>query len=94
MSVATNFETFCNNLLIGQAKRSTISDRYLAICKRLNLDFWKLDTTSGGRYVGSFGRNTATNYVSDIDMLFEMPWSAYNTYNAYITNGQSALCKL
>lgn len=91
MSVATNFETFCNNLLIGQAKRSTISDRYLAICKRLNLDFWKLDTTSGGRYVGSFGRNTATNYVSDIDMLFEMPWSAYNTYNAYITNGQSAL---
>jgi hypothetical protein len=90
MSVATNFETFCNNLTIGQAKRSTISDRYLAICKRLNLDFWKMDTTSGGRYVGSFGRNTATNYVSDIDMLFEMPWSIYDTYNAYIVNGQSS----
>ncbi len=91
MSVATNFETFCNNLLISQSKRSTISDRYLAICKRLNLDFWKLDTTSGGRYVGSFGRNTATGYVSDIDMLFEMPWTTYTTYNAYISNGQSAL---
>ncbi len=50
-----------------------------------------MDTTSGGRYVGSFGRNTADSYVSDIDMLFEMPWSIYTTYNSYITNGQSAL---
>jgi hypothetical protein len=91
MSVSTNFETFCNNLLVSQSKRSTISDRYLAICKRLNLDFWKMDTTSGGRYVGSFGRNTATGYVSDVDMLFEMPWSVYNNYNSYVTNGQSAL---
>ncbi|WP_100612669.1 SMODS domain-containing nucleotidyltransferase [Confluentibacter lentus] len=91
MSVTTNFETFCNNLLITQTKRSTISDRYLAICKRLNKDFWGMDTTSGGRYVGSFGRNTANSYVSDIDMLFEMPLSTYNTYNAYISNGQSAL---
>lgn len=91
MSVATNFETFCNNLLISQSTRSTISDRYLAICKRLNKDFWAMDTTTGGRYVGSFGRNTANSFVSDIDMLFEMPWSTYNTYNSYITNGQSAL---
>lgn len=91
MSVATNFETFCDNLIIRQPKRSTISDRYLSICKRLNLDFWDMDTTSGGRYVGSFGRNTATNYVSDIDMLFELPWSLYYTYNAYLYNGQSAL---
>jgi hypothetical protein len=91
MSVATNFETFCDNLLISQSTRSTISDRYLAICKRLNKDFWAMDTTTGGRYVGSFGRNTANSFVSDIDMLFEMPWSTYNAYNSYITNGQSAL---
>lgn len=91
MSVATNFESFCTSLLISIDKRSTISERYLAICKRLNKDFWNMDTTNGGRYVGSFGRNTADSYVSDIDMLFEMPWSIYTTYNAYITNGQSAL---
>ncbi|WP_169502438.1 nucleotidyltransferase [Pedobacter sp. SG918] len=91
MGVANNFETFCANLIIGQSKRSTISDRYLAICKRLNLDFWNMDVTSGGRYVGSYGRNTATNYISDVDILFWMPWSTYNTYNAYLYNGQSAL---
>jgi hypothetical protein len=91
MSVGTNFETFCNSLLIGTDIRSTISTRYLAICKRLNLDFWNMDTTSGGRYVGSFGRNTANSWVSDIDMVFEMPLSIYNQYNGYYGNGQSAL---
>ncbi len=50
-----------------------------------------MDTTTGGRYIGSFGRNTANSFVSDIDILFEMSWSTYNTYNSYITNGQSAL---
>jgi hypothetical protein len=91
MSVATYFETFCKDLLIGITLRSTISTRYLSICTRLNKDFWKMDTNTGGRYVGSFGRNTANEWISDIDMLFEMPRSKYNTYNAYTTNGQSAL---
>lgn len=91
MSVATDFKTFCDSLLIGTDKRLTISTRYLAICKRLNKDFWDMDTTTGGRYVGSFGRNTANSYVSDIDMLFEMPHSIYIKYNDYLGNGQSAL---
>ena len=91
MSVASNFEAFCSSLLIGSEMRSTISTRYLAICKRLNLDFWNMDTTGGGRYVGSYGRNTANSWVSDIDIVFELPWSLYNQYNAYQGNGQSAL---
>jgi hypothetical protein len=91
MSVATYFEEFCNDLLIGTSLRSTISTRYLSICTRLNKDFWNMDTDSGGRYIGSYGRNTANGWISDIDMLFEMPLSIYNTYNNYIGNGQSAL---
>lgn len=91
MSEAVYFEKFCTDLLVGTTMRSTISTRYLAICTRLNKDFWNMETTSGGRYVGSFGRNTANSWISDIDMLFEMPWSTYTTYNSYINNGQSAL---
>jgi hypothetical protein len=91
MSEATYFEAFCKDLLIGTTLRSTISTRYLGICTRLNKDFWKMDTDSGGRHIGSFGRNTANGWISDIDMLFEMPLSVYNTYNGYTTNGQSAL---
>jgi hypothetical protein len=75
MNVAEMFEAFCKDLLIGTDTRSTISTRYLAICTRLNKDFWNVDTTSGGRYIGSFGRNTANDRISDIDMLFEMPLS-------------------
>lgn len=91
MSVATNFETFCKDLLVSTTMRSTISTRYLNICKRLNKDFWNIETTTGGCYIGSFGRNTANSYISDIDMLFELPWSTYTKYNNYVTNGQSAL---
>lgn len=93
MSVATIFESFCKDLLVGTSLRSTISTRYLSICKRLNKDFWNMDTDSGGRYIGSFGRNTANGRISDIDMLFEMPLATYNTYNSYTSNGQSALLK-
>jgi len=90
MSVATNFQTFCDDLKIPTDKRSTISTRYNSICKRLNKDFWNMDTTQGGRYVGSFGRHTANGWVSDIDMIFEMPSSLKSTYDNYTGNGQSA----
>jgi len=49
-----------------------------------------MDTTHGGRYVGSYGRNTANGWVSDIDMIFEMPTHLKSTYDNYIGNGQSA----
>ena len=91
VNIGAIFETFCKDLLIGTSKRSTISTRYLAICTRLNKDFWNMETDSGGRYIGSFGRNTANNWVSDIDMLFEMPLKIYYSYNNYTGNGQSAL---
>lgn len=91
MSEAVYFESFCKDLLISPDTRSTISTRYLAICTRLNKDFWNMDTSHGGKYVGSFGRNTANGRVSDIDIVFEMPTSVYSTYNSYHGNGQSAL---
>lgn len=91
MGVADNFKTFCNNLLVDTTKRSTIASRREAISKRLNKDFWGVDTTSGAFYVGSYGRNTANGWISDIDMAFEMPSSLYHKYDAWTSNGQSAL---
>ena len=91
MSVSENFKTFCDDLKISTSKRSNISTRYNSIVKRLNKDFWNLDSSTGGRYLGSFGRHTANGWISDIDMLFEMPWSVYSKYNDYSSNGQSAL---
>ena len=45
-------------------------------------------------YAGSYGRSTATGGTSDVDMIFWLPVSYYNTYNGYAGNGQSALLQL
>ena len=92
MSVADNFKSFRKGYLIPTETLSSISYRYRRITRQLNKDFWGGDSeTSHSLYVGSFGRDTATNGVSDIDMSFTLPTSLYHQYNAYSGNGQSTL---
>src|SRR5258707_13530223 len=90
MGLADWFQTFCTNLRITSG--DTISNRYKAITRRLNTDFWNTTSdTAHSLYVGSYGRNTAIAGFSDLDMLFELPYSEYVKFNAYAGNGQSAL---
>lgn len=90
MGVAENFETFCYNLIVSN--KTIISDRYKRITKRLNLDYYSSESeTSHSLYLGSYGRNTAIKGLSDLDMLFRLPNSAYHRFNNYVGNGQSAL---
>lgn len=90
MSVATWFGTFCGNLTVTNT--DSISRRYKAITQRLNTDFWTTTSdTAHSLYVGSYGRNTATAGFSDLDMIFQLPYSEYEKYNGYSSNGQSAL---
>ena len=90
MGLADWFSTFCTNIQVQDG--GTISLRYRRITRRLNLDFWDTDSeTSHSLYVGSYGRNTAIQGFSDLDMIFRLPYSVYQRYNDYIGNGQSAL---
>ncbi len=90
MSIFDKFSSLINNLVIKY--QATISTRYKAITKRLNKDFWDSESEiNHSRYVGSMGRGTAINGKSDIDMLMRLPADTYRKYNAYKTNGQSAL---
>lgn len=90
MGLADWFSTFCSNLTTQ--KGSSISNRYKAITRRLNTDFWNTTSnTSHSLYVGSYGRNTAIRGFSDLDMVFELPSALYYQYDAYSSNGQSAL---
>lgn len=92
MSVAENFKAFRANYLIPSDTVSSISTRYKRITKQLNKDFWNTDSeTSHSLYVGSYGRDTAANGVSDLDIAFTLPASVYHKYNNYVGNGQSAL---
>jgi hypothetical protein len=91
MSVSGKFIKFCNDIKIENSLVSDISYRYKRITKQLNSSFWDTDSEmSHSLYVGSYGRNTAI-HVSDIDMLFKLPYALYEKYTNYISNGQSSL---
>jgi len=90
MDVAKTFAAFLSNLQIQN--RIEISNRYKNITKILNKHYWDSESdTLHSLQVGSYGRGTAINGVSDLDMVFVLPWSVYNRFNAYESNGQSAL---
>lgn len=90
MALADWFTTFCSNLQIRDG--GTIATRSGNITRRLNTDFWSTTSgTSHSLYVGSYGRNTAISGFSDVDLIFQLPYSVYKQYNNYLGNGQSAL---
>ena len=90
MGLADWFRAFCSNIQVQDG--GTISTRYKAITRRLNTDFWDTTSeTSHSLYVGSYGRNTAIQGFSDLDMVFELPSALYFQYDKYAGNGQSAL---
>jgi hypothetical protein len=70
----------------------TIAQRYRAFTRRLNMDFWEtMSDTAHSLYAGSYGRNTAIDGFSDLDMIMELPNGVYHQYNRHLGNGQSAL---
>src|SRR5438067_1356532 len=90
MGLAEWFNDFCGNLVVQDG--GTISSRYKAITRRLNTDFWATTSdTAHSLYVGSYGRNTAVQGFSDLDMVFELPSKLYYQYDRHAGNGQSAL---
>lgn len=91
MSVSENFSTFCSNLRMSSDTVSKIQQRYQKITKRINLDYWgNQSETAHSLYVGSYGRGTEI-WTSDIDVIVQLPYEVYTRFNAYSSNGQSAL---
>ena len=92
MAVGEWFQTFCGNIRIGTEKRSSIGYRTGRIVGQLNADLRTLDSKTSYRfYVGSYGRSTAIPSVSDVDLLYELPFALYERFDNYAGNGQSAL---
>lgn len=92
MGVGDWFQTFCGKIRIGTEKRSSIGYRTGRIVGQLNADLRGLDSKTSYRfYVGSYGRSTAIPSVSDVDLLYELPYELYARFNGHSGNGQSAL---
>ena len=72
MSISDAFQTFLTNLKVDNA--DTISSRYGEITSACNKRFRDTDSkTANNLQVGSYGRWTAINGISDLDMLYIMP---------------------
>lgn len=79
MSVADMFSVFLGNLAIQNG--DTISLRYGELTAALNKRFRDTDSkTSNTLQVGSFGRGTGINGISDLDMLYIMPKGKWESY--------------
>lgn len=90
MSDASLFQTFRENLSVKNAE--DISVKYANITGRLNLDFWEIESdTRHSLQVGSYGRKTAIDGVSDLDMVFELPTADYERYKKLEGNGPSVM---
>lgn len=84
------FRLFRSNIAVSNA--SDIACSYANISTRLNKDFWCIESDiAHRRQVGSYGRGTAIHGISDLDMIFELPWEMYETYRKYQNNGPSQL---
>lgn len=87
---ASLFKEFRDSLAVKNSEE--ISGRYKAITTRLNKDYWDIESNiTNCLQVGSYGRNTAINGVSDLDMAFELPWTVYERFNKRTGNVQSQL---
>lgn len=90
MSVSSLFSDFRKNLSVSNA--DDISTKYCNITKRLNLDFWELESdTRNSLQIGSYGRHTAIDGVSDLDMVFELPSKEQERYKNITGNGPSVM---
>lgn len=91
MGVGDWFSSFCSNLRLTPEQRLSFALRSGRIARVLNEDFRNTSSEITNRfYVGSMGRGTAIPSVSDVDLLYVMPYETYARFNAYQGNKQSS----
>lgn len=79
MTTSTSFSTFLDNIKVDNYEK--IGNRYEEITKKLNKTFRDTDSkTANSLRVGSYGRYTGIKGISDLDMLYIMPKSKWDTY--------------
>ena len=90
MTIGDAFSKFCSNLYVSNPV--TISQRYERIVNQLNRDFWGYESKTSHRlYTGSYGRDTAIDGISDLDMIFWLSGEDYSRYHSHQGNGQSRM---
>ena len=90
MNTSETFKEFLSNIKIKDDRADDISYRYGRITKALNQEFRDTDSkTANSLRVGSYGRYTGIDGISDLDMLYIMPASKWADYSK--AGGQTKL---
>ncbi|MGV8932129.1 MAG: SMODS domain-containing nucleotidyltransferase [Luteimonas sp.] len=90
MSAASLFSQFRDNIAVSNA--GDISTKYCSITTRLNKDFWDTESdTAHTLQIGSYGRHTAIDGISDLDMAFAIPKAKFDHYKTLGTDGPRAM---
>ena len=80
MTTAEAFSTFLDKIKVGSEQAELIRKCYNEITKKLNKKFRDTDSeTANSLRVGSYGRYTGIKSISDLDMLYIMPNSLWET---------------
>ncbi len=75
------FTIFLENIKVSSERADKVRNRYNEITKKLNKTFRDTDSeTANSLRVGSYGRYTGIKGISDLDMLYIMPNSLWETY--------------
>lgn len=89
MGIADDFKTFLDRIQVDNA--ATISLRYGEVTSALNKAFRDTESKSANSLqVGSYGRWTAIKGISDLDMIYVVPATKWDTYRS---EGQYALLR-
>lgn len=92
MSVVSRFSTFLENISLTEDQKAAGSSRRESVVKALNANYYGTShPTDNSRYVGSWAKRTRMRPPRDVDVLFELPRSVYERYEARQGNRQSQL---
>lgn len=90
MDEKQSFENFFDSISLDSL--SEYQSSIESLTKLLNKKYYGSDSVDDHcLVVGSVGRQTAVSETSDLDLLFVLPQEVYTRFNAYDSNGQSAL---
>lgn len=92
MTTATRFTRFLTNLALTADQKADAKTKYDGVAGKLHSHYYTTPFTGGTRkLIGSYGKGTAVRPPRDVDILFLLPKSVYDQYNAYTGNAQSQL---
>ncbi len=90
MNTEIAFRNFCTAIRLKSNEK--FDPVFHEIAKTLNREYYESDSeTEHLFYVGSIGRKTAVNNVSDVDLLYEMPRNDLSRFQNHDGNGASDL---